>query len=61
MDVEPKYEDGVGRGFPDGWDVWVGGLCVVGVSPIFGFVRTTGVFTPVFPTFILVSRIRLEQ
>jgi hypothetical protein len=42
-------------------DGWVGELGVVGVSSIFGWVRGTGTFTPVFPTFVLVSRMHLAQ
>ncbi len=60
-DVEPKDEDGVdGRGF-SGWDGWVGGLGAVGASSIFGFVRRVGAFTPVLPTFVLVSRIQVAE
>ncbi len=33
----------------------------VGDSSIFGLVRGVGTFAPVFPTFVFVSRIHLEQ
>jgi len=36
-------------------------LCEVGDSSIFGLVRGTGVFTGVLPTFVLVSRIQVEE
>ncbi len=36
-------------------------LGVVGASSIFGWVRGTGAFDVVLPTFVLVSRIHLEQ
>ena len=39
----------------------MGGLCVVVTSPMFGFVRRTGTFTSVFPSFVLVSRIQLAE
>jgi hypothetical protein len=55
-DVEPKDEDGVdGRGV-SGWDGWVGGLGAAHDSSIFGLVRRVGAFTPVLPTFVLVTR-----
>ena len=40
-------------------DRWVCDLGVVGVSSIFGWVRGSGVFTEVIPTFVLVSRMHL--
>ena len=40
-------------------DVWVCGLGAVGVSSIFWWVRGTGGFAVVLPTFFLVSRIHL--
>ena len=50
-DVKPKDKDGVdGRGF-SGWDGWVCGLDVVGVSSIFGLVRRSGAFTGGLLTF----------
>ncbi len=56
-----KDEDGVdGQGFY-GWDGWVCGLGVVGVSSIFGLVRRSGTFVMVFPTFVLVSRMQFAQ
>jgi hypothetical protein len=55
-DVEPKDEDGVGGREGFRWDGWVCGLGVVGVSSMCGLVRRTGTFTPVFSTFVLVSR-----
>ena len=42
-------------------DGWVCDLGAVGVSSIFGLVRGTGSFAAVLPTFVLVSRIQLEQ
>ncbi len=36
-------------------------LGVVGVSSIFGWVRGTGTFASVLPTFVLVSRIQLTK
>ncbi len=42
-------------------DGWMCDLGVVGVSSIFGWVRGTGSFAPVSPTFVLVSRIHLTE
>ena len=42
-------------------DGWVGDLGVVGTSSIFGLVRGTGSFVVVLPTFVLVSRIHLDE
>jgi hypothetical protein len=39
----------------------VGDLGTVDASSIFGLVRTVGTFTPVLPTFVLVSRMHLAQ
>ena len=36
-------------------------LGAVGASPIFGLVRRVGAFAAVLPTFVLVSRMQLEQ
>ncbi len=47
------------RGHPThSCDRWVGDLGVVDSSSIFGWVRGTGVFTTVLPTFVLVSRMK---
>jgi hypothetical protein len=58
-DVEPRDEDGVDERGVCRWDGWVGGLGAVGASSIFGLVRGVGTFSPVSPTFVLVSRIHL--
>jgi hypothetical protein len=42
-------------------DGWVCDLGVVGVSSIFVWVRGTGTFTPVIPTFVLVSRMQIAE
>ncbi len=42
-------------------DGWVCDLGKVGVSSIFGLIRGVGAFDPVLPTFVLVSRMYLEE
>ena len=45
----------------DGWGGWVCDLGTVVASSIFGWIRGDGSFTVVLPTFVLVSRIQLEE
>ncbi len=60
-DVKPEDEDGVDGWGVCGWDGWVCGLGVVGVSLTFGLVRGSGTFVVVLPSFPLVSRMSFTQ
>jgi hypothetical protein len=60
-DVNPEDEDGVDGWGVYGWDGWVCGLGVVGVSLAFGLVRGAGTFAVVLPSFALVSKMPFAQ